>query len=406
MMRAANERDLVRDLARQVAEVAATPENARVRKRWRDVNAMRKPDRAPVWCRPVGAWGEILPEESLHCTDPWLRSLERQFRRTLIKHDIGDDSPLDEYFGVAATFDCDPPNRWGLEVVHQDSGWQGGAWAYDPPLKTEPDFEHLRMPRFTYNEAKTLKNLSQTDELLGDILPARLTCGSPLGATLGTAASDLRGLTQMMMDMAAEPHLMHRLMAHLRDATLGAMQAAEQTGLLTRNNTGPMTCSDPIGPDPADGKLGYPNLWMMANSQEFDRVSPDMWEEFCLDYQKPILEQFGLVGYGCCESLTQKIDGVLSIPNLRIFVCSAWTDLDKVVERVGGDCVIMWRQKASDVVFPDDTKTIRRDLEDGLRRLQGCHVQIVLRELQTLAGHPERLHVWTQLAKEEAAKWL
>ena len=44
--------------------------------------------------------------------------------------------------------------------------------------------------------------------------------------------------------------------------------------------------------------------------------------------------------------------------------------------------------------------------EEGLRRLQGCHVQIVLRELQTLAGHPDRLHVWTQLAKEAAAKWL
>ncbi len=406
MTAAVSDRELVRDLARRVAEIAAAPENARIRKRWCDVNAMRKPDRAPAWCRPVGAWGEILPEESLHCTEPWLRSLEREFRRTLVKHDIDDDSPLDEYFGVGAVFDCAPPGRWGVEIAHQDSGRQGGAWAYDPPLKTEADFDRLRMPRFTYNEAKTQERLSQAEELLGDIFPVRLTCAPPLGATLGTAASDLRGLTQMMMDMAAEPELMHRLMAHLRDATLGAMRAADETGLLTRNNTGPMTCSDPVGPDPADGKLGYGNLWIMANSQEFDRVSPEMWEEFCLNYQKPIFEQFGLVGYGCCESLTQKIERVLSIPNLRIFVCSAWTDLDKVIERAGSDHVIMWRQKASDVVFPDDTETIRRDLEEGLRRLQGCHVQIVLRELQTLAGHPDRLHVWTQLAKEAAAKWL
>ena len=82
-----------------------------------------------------------------------------------------------------------------------------------------------------------------------------------------------------------------------------------------------------------------------------------------------------------------------------------WTDLDRVIDRVGRDYVIMWRQKASDVVFADDVDVIRRDLEEGLRRLQGCTIQIVLRELQTLAGHPDRLHVWTQLAKEAAAKY-
>ena len=60
----------------------------------------------------------------------------------------------------------------------------------------------------------------------------------------------------------------------------------------------------------------------------------------------------------------------------------------------------MWRQKASDVVFPDDVETIRRDLEQGCKQLQGFHAvaklpaQIVLRELQTLSGHPNRLHEW------------
>ena len=85
------------------------------------------------------------------------------------------------------------------------------------------------------------------------------------------------------------------------------------------------------------------------------------------------------------------------------FVCSAWTDLDRVIERVGDRHVIMWRQKASDVVFAEDVAALRRDLQEGMRRLQGCHVQVVLRELQTLAGHPGRLHVWTRLAREAAA---
>jgi len=177
----------------------------------------------------------------------------------------------------------------------------------------------------------------------------------------------------------------------------------EDTGLLTPNNTEPMTFSDFTGI--ISDNISYKNCWVSANSQEFDQVSPKMWEEFCLNYQKPIFEKFGLVAYGCCENLTHKIEGVLSIPNLRIFVCSAWTNLDKVVEAIGDKHVIMWRQKASEIVFTDDTKNIRQHLEEGVKRLNGCHFQIVLRELQTLGGHPDRLHVWTKLAKEAAVKY-
>ena len=141
----------------------------------------------------------------------------------------------------------------------------------------------------------------------------------------------------------------------------------------------------------------------MLNSQEFDQVSPRMWEEFCLAYQKPIFERYGRVGYGCCENLTHKIDGVLSIPNLRIFTCSAWTDMDRVIEKAGDRYCIMWRQKATDVVFPDDVAAIRKNLREGAAKLKGSYYQIVLRELETLHGHKDRLHVWTRLAKEAAA---
>jgi hypothetical protein len=65
----------------------------------------------------------------------------------------------------------------------------------------------------------------------------------------------------------------------------------------------------------------------------------------------------------------------------------------------------MWRQKASDVVFPDDPETIKQALMNGAKQLQGHYYQIVLRELQTLAGHPDRLHVWTRFAKEAAEKY-
>jgi hypothetical protein len=397
--------DRIRALAEGVAAIAHEPGMKAIKKRWADVNALRKPDRAPVWCRPVGCWSEIITDTMLECADPGLRKLEYQFLQTIHKRDIDDDSPVEDYFSVSAVFKCNPANTWGVAIGRHLPDVAGGSWRYDPPIKTAADLDKLQIPTFSYCEDETHARMAQLEDLLGGILPVRLTAGPLLGATLGGSAADLRGLEQMMMDMIAEPELMHRLMAHLRDATLAAVDQIEATGLITPNNDGPMSCSDPIGDTVTDNSLSCRNLWCMANSQEFDQVSPAMWDEFCLQYQAPIFARFGLVGYGCCENLTHKIDGVLSIPNLRIFVCSAWTDLNLVLERIGRAYCIMWRQKASDVVFPDDPNKIKNDLMAGTSRLQGHYYQIVLRELETLAGHPDRLHEWTRYAKEAAEKY-
>lgn len=56
------ERNIVRDLAMRVAELAHSEENAYRQKLWLDVNSLRKPERPPVICHPGGgAWGELLP---------------------------------------------------------------------------------------------------------------------------------------------------------------------------------------------------------------------------------------------------------------------------------------------------------------------------------------------------------
>jgi len=399
------DRDTVRELAQQIVELATSKEYEERRKRWRDVNGLRKPDRAPVWCKPVGAWGELFSGNDLICIDPLCRRVEQTFRMHLVKHEIGDDSLIEPWWGVSAAYNCDTPHTWGVPIGRIPAPSAGGAWKFDPPLKSEEDFDRLKMPTYTYNEERTQRSFSQMIDLFGNSMEVRLTCGVPLGAGLGGTAANLRGLEQLMYDMADRPDLVHRLMKHLQEGALRAAKVAEETGLLTLNNNGPMYCSDKPRDDAEPGNIKLKDLWGHTESQEFQEVSPAMWEEFLLSYQVPILSQFWLSSYGCCEDLTHKIDGVLSIPNLRVFVCSAWTDLEKVVDAVGDQYTIMWRQKATDVVFPDDMKPIRKHLEEGMRIAQGCCVQIVLRELQTLNGRPERLSDWAKTAKEVVAKY-
>jgi hypothetical protein len=279
------------------------------------------------------------------------------------------------------------------------------AWRYDPPLKEESDIERIRPPRYRHDADATRQELERMDDLLGDLLPVREVCAVPgPGAWLHGWATELRGVEQLLVDLMDRPRWVHRLMRTLMEGFLGVMDQFEQAGVLTLNNVGLMACDDLPGPafDPARVRLR--NLWGRGESQEFHGVSPAQHEEFLLRYQKPILERFGLTFYGCCEDLTNKIDLILSIPNLRRFVCSAWTDLGRLAEAVGDRYAIEWRQRATDVVFAADLADVRKHLEHGLTLARGCCIMVVLQELETVANNRRRLPEWAALAKEVGAR--
>ncbi|HOS91863.1 MAG TPA: hypothetical protein PLD23_04850 [Armatimonadota bacterium] len=400
----AQERSLVRELASQVAMLANSDEYETRRRRWRDVNAMRRPDRAPVWCRPAGAWKELVPPSSLQCTDPWLRSIEYALRQHLYKHWVGDDHIVDPWWTVLAVWRCDSEHVWGLRTGELVESTELGGFRYGTPIRTEADFDKVTVPTFTYDHEATQDQANRVADLLDGIMPVRITCEPPITPSLGTILDKLRGMSDFMLDLALNPRLIHRLMAKILEGTLRAMRVAEESGRLTPNHYGPMLCSEPLNGTPEPGQVKLHHLWGVANSQEFEEVSADMFDEFLLNYQIPILQQFGAVQYGCCENLTRKIDRVTRIPNLRVFVASAWTDLDRVIEACSGRYAIMWRQLASDVVFPDDMASIERHLDEGMAKLKGQSYQVVLREIETLAGHPNRLREWARAAIALAEK--
>ncbi len=397
-----NQKAYTRKLAVKVAEYASSKENYLTINRWNDVNDLKKPDRAPVWCKPVGAWHEIIPKNSLYCSDPFMRSIELELKKILYKIDIGDDTPVYNYYPVNTVWEFSPSDGYGIKTERNSSNKEGGAWGYVPSVKGYEDIKKLVIPDLFINEVKTRETLEKSFDILGDILPVKLVHELPANAIVGHDAAGMRGLEGLMMDTVLEPELLHALISYIRDRVLYLFKKAESMGKITPNNMGSMYQCNSFGPEPKDGKFSLKNCWCAANSQEFDQVSPESWEEFCLNYQKPIFDLFGYVAYGCCENLTKKVDSVLTIPNLRILVCSAWTNLDVIIEKSKKDYVIMWRQKASDVLYTDDINKIRQDLIEGCKKLKYSYYQIVLREIETLFGHTKRLHEWTKFAKEAA----
>jgi hypothetical protein len=397
--------DVVRGLAAKVMDLARSERYEASRRRWRDANERRRGERAPVWCRPAGVWKEILPQSALECSDRLCRQVEYAFRQHLYKDWVGDDHIVAPYWEVPAVFRCNSPHTWGLPTHKLLESTAQGGFRYYHPIETPEDYGKVTIPEFVFDREATERAAGRMQDLLGDAMPIRVTGSPPLGPQLGTFLEQLRGMAPLMEDLAFRRALVHRTMAKLTEGALRAQRVAEQAGVLTTNHHEPMSCSDPLNDPPASGPVQLHHLWVSANSQEFDQVSPAMFEEFLLNYQMVLFQQYGAVQYGCCENLTTKISRVLRIPNLRVFVCSFWTNLDKVVEACGSNYTIMWRQSSAQVTLPETLDEHRRHLEAGLRCLRGCHYQIVLRELETLKGRPDRLRDWARLAIDLAGKY-
>jgi len=399
------EKQLVRELASRVAELACSPRMANIKKRWRDVLALRKPDRPPVWCNPVGCWTELLPDSSLVCKGQTHRELEIYFKKLLIKNEIGDDTPMNDYYTMNAIFDVYPSNVWGIDIERENLNKTGTAWKYKSALPTEADFDRLVIPHYKVNLVDTEATRTELVDIFGGSMPVRVSpiTGYFSGGTICSPAADLRGMEQVMMDMIESPVLVHRLMKTVYLGVMAKLDAIEEAGNILPNTDGAMFLSDPLRKNDS-GIYGLEDCWIHGNSQEFDLISPDMFNEFLLEYQKKIFARFGATCYGCCENLTHKLDYVLTIPNLRLLTCSGWTDLLTLVNKSGNHHCIMWRHKASDVVCPDNLSDLKKNIFSQADILRGCSYQVVLRELQTLFGHPDRLSEWTRISIEAVSK--
>jgi hypothetical protein len=155
-------------------------------------------------------------------------------------------------------------------------------------------------------------------------------------------------------------------------------------------------------PDPSgDGKpVTRGRLWVFCAAQELTLVSPRMHDEFMLRYQLPIIAKFGLSAYGCCEDLTHKIGMLRQIPNLRRIAVAPRANVRRCAEQIGQDYVLSYRPNPAEMVccgFAPDH--VRKVVADALEAADGCHVDITLKDIQTVQGQPQRLREWVRVVR-------
>jgi hypothetical protein len=145
------------------------------------------------------------------------------------------------------------------------------------------------------------------------------------------------------------------------------------------------------------------DLWASAESQELAGVSPRMHREFAMRYERELLAPFGLNGYGCCESLSHKLEDVLSLPNMRRVSISPFADVDASARLLRDRAIFSWKPQPAHLAGMFEPDAIRAYVRHTLRvcRENGCVLEMILKDTHTCQHHPERFDQWTRIAREE-----
>ena len=265
----------------------------------------------------------------------------------------------------------------------------------------------MRPPRHEIDESATSVNIARLQEAIGDLIPINVDRAPAYRMWSGDISTDLgylRGMEHFMMDMCDHSEWLHRLAAFMRDGILRTHEQAEAAGdwgLAAHQNQAMPYAEELRDPAPNVTGVRRKELWGYMAAQEFTGVSPEMHNEFLLQYQLPILKAFGLVAYGCCEDLTCKIDMLRQIPNLRRIAVSPFANVARCAEQIGTDYVLSYRPSPADMVSYDfNPDRIRHILRRDLQACRNCHMDITLKDVQTVQGDPDRMCRWVALTRE------
>ena len=400
--------EVLRGLAKETAEIAASPTQAEKARLWTLHNDLR-PCRPLLFCDPENGWNEIIPQSALLCADPLARVWEMTLRKEIFwGTEMGDDRVVTSFFNVPYHYE---DTGWGLKGA-KIGGDHGGAYAWEKPLRDyERDFPSLRFPEIRIDGDKSAELMRLAEEVFGGILQPRRH--SAWWWTLGMTWEyiTLRGLDDFMLDMYDNPEWVHKTMAFLRDGTMAKLDFLESNGLLSGNHGDIYVGSGGFGwtgqlppPGREPGPPRCSDLWGFAESQETVGVSPEMFAEFIFPYQLPILERFGLNCYGCCEPVDGRWRIVKNVPRLRRVSASAWVDVKTMAEALGPRYIYSSKPSPTPLSragadLASSREYVRRVLEEGAKH--GCHVELVMKDNHTLGGSAANAVNWCRMARKE-----
>ncbi len=416
----ATDRQVVRALAARWAEAAALPVMAERKRQWRALHDLR-PERPMVLFETATVHEYVAPDELL-CEHPVLRAVEAVMRENLRHHDeIGDDLVLEPYYRLGWDL---VTSGWGVDVVQLPAGKAADdieiGYTFSFPIREPEDVARLQPRTFGVDREGTLAKLRLLEDVFGDLLPLRVGNYDHFMVESGAeswAGNYFIGLTWQIYRFVGNdrllwwvydaPQAIRDLMAYMVDDRERMFSFVESAGLIAPNTDNQMAgpraygyVSDLPSPDvPGPGRLS--DLWCWAESQETTMMSPAMFEDFFLPSMARLTQRFGLVYYGCCEPVHDRLAAVMAaMPNLRSVSVSPWSDFHQVAEMLGRDYVFSRKPDPVPISGPQPHwDRAEADLRRTLEAARDANIEFLVRDVYDVGGDRSRISRWVALAR-------
>jgi len=411
------EKEILRSLAKKVAEISVLPIQDKTFKAWKGLNSL-KPER-PMFMIDQLPWGELNRdgELNLECEDWFMRNYEWQLREILYRwNHIQDDRVVTNTIKVPKAIH---DTGFGVHVVHdgiiaQAEGTGVHSQHYKDVLQNEEDMEKIQTPKITEDKQESQRRLEIAKDIFGDIL--RIV---PEGAYAGyghiwDVVSTWHGIEECMYDILDRPEFMHKIMDKMFKIFLCRLDQYEELGLINAGDplihcTGAYTDELPGFNGETENELekfrySAKNIWTMGAAQLFSMVSPEIHDEFEIAYQMKWYARFGLGYYGCCEPLDRKVHVISKLPNVRKISMSTWVDKERGAEAMDGRFVFSYKHNPA--FLSNDTawipELVKKDLIDAytIAGKYGNPCELILKDVSTTGNNPERLWEWAKIAAE------
>lgn len=411
-----SDKDILRQLASEKAEIAAQSIHKEKAKLWTNLNDLES-KRPMVWINEI-PWHEmnVNDELTLRCQHPWARQLEDRLRKELYQwRHMPADMVVNPYIECELQIhSTDFGIKEEVEVARTDADNDIYSRHFKIQITGPEDIEKIKMPIVTHNEKATDISYNTMLDLFEGIIPVKKVGQTHVWFTPWDYLVRWWGVQEAMMDLILRPNMVNDAVERMVQAWMAEMDQFEAQNLLSldANNTrvgsgGYGYSSELPGGDFNPDHVKAHNMWGCSNAQIFSEVSPEMHWEYAIEHDMKWLSRFGLNYYGCCEPLHNKIHLMKKIPNLRKISTSPWCNSEKIINDVGADYVLS--RKPNPVVFAGDhwrPDQAKKDLTDFMEITEGkAHVEFIMKDISTVGYKPERLWEWSKIAMDVAESY-
>ncbi len=400
----ARDRQILRDLAARQMELAHSPRNQQLYQDWMDHG------KGSVITRPlirieIGTFEHQLLPAMQRCEGEEARAIERRMLRPIVNFtQFEDDTLVPEYYAVKLHTRFTP---YGLPVKRQETGSLGHHFI--PYLHDLEEDEHLLGPsQYAIDEAGTLAEEQQAQELFGDILPVR-RISDAFYCTPMQDIVHIMNMDDLYIAMMDDEERFQNMLNRLADDYLAFFRLQEEKGLVHSHARMQHLCqgtycfTDELQDGVQGAKLS--DCWLFMDSQETAGISPAMYRDLVFPAYAKVMSHFGLVSYGCCEASHPIWDDCLSkVKNLRKVSISPWCDEEFMGERLQGTNVTFLRKPPATLLGMDtpelDEDAVLSCFCKTAQAAKGCKLEIAQRDVYMVGGSAEKVRRYVQLARK------